>query len=48
MASLIANEFTEATTKLYTSSLIEIGLILFIVSILINILGRLIIRRFSF
>ena len=48
MASLIANEFTEATTKLYTSSLIEIGLILFIVSMLINILGRLIIRRFSF
>lgn len=48
MASLISNEFTEATTKLYTSSLIEIGLILFIVSILINILGRLIIRRFSF
>ena len=48
MASLIANEFTEATTALYTSSLIEIGLILFIVSMLINILGRLIIRRFSF
>ena len=48
MASLIANEFTEATTKLYTSSLIEIGLILFIVSMLINILGRLIIRRFKF
>jgi len=48
MASLIANEFTEATTKLYSSSLIEIGLILFIVSMLINILGRLIIRRFKF
>jgi len=48
MASLIANEFTEATTKLYTSSLIEIGLILFVVSMLINILGRLIIRRFTF
>ncbi|MGC9089753.1 MAG: phosphate ABC transporter permease subunit PstC [Caldisericia bacterium] len=48
MASLIANEFTEATTKLYTSSLIQIGLILFVVSMLINILGRLIIRRFTF
>lgn len=48
MASLIANEFTEATTKLYTSSLIQIGLILFVISMLINILGRLIIRRFSF
>ncbi|MGB9750330.1 MAG: phosphate ABC transporter permease subunit PstC [Caldisericia bacterium] len=48
MASLIANEFTEATTKLYTSSLIQIGLILFVISMLINILGRLIIRRFTF
>jgi phosphate transport system permease protein len=47
MASLIANEFTEATTKLYTSSLIQIGLILFLISMLINIFGRLIIRRFS-
>ncbi|MGB9843442.1 MAG: phosphate ABC transporter permease subunit PstC [Caldisericia bacterium] len=48
MASLIANEFTEATTKLYTSSLIQIGLILFVVSMLINILGKFIIRRFTF
>lgn len=48
MASLIANEFTEATTKLYTSSLIQIGLILFIVSMLINILGRVVIRKLSF
>ena len=48
MASLIANEFTEATTKLYTSSLIQIGLILFLISMLINIFGRLIIRRFSY
>lgn len=48
MASLIANEFTEATTKLYTSSLIQIGLVLFIISISINIFGRLVIRRFRF
>lgn len=48
MASLIANEFTEATTKLYTSSLIQIGLILFLISMLINIFGRFIIRRFSY
>ena len=48
MASLIANEFTEATTKLYTSSLIQIGLILFLISMLINIFGRLIIRRFGY
>jgi phosphate transport system permease protein len=48
MASLIANEFTEATSTLHLSSLIEIGLILFIISMLINILGRVIIRRVSF
>jgi phosphate transport system permease protein len=48
MASLIANEFTEATSILHLSSLIEIGLILFIISMLINILGRVIIRRVSF
>lgn len=48
MASLIANEFTEATTKLYTSSLIQIGLVLFIISMLINVFGRLVIRRFRY
>ncbi|MBC7194386.1 MAG: phosphate ABC transporter permease subunit PstC [Caldisericia bacterium] len=48
MASLIANEFTEATSVLHLSSLIEIGLILFVISMLINILGRLIIKRVSF
>lgn len=48
MASLIANEFTEATAKLYTSSLIQIGLVLFIISMLINVLGRLVIKRFRF
>lgn len=48
MASLIANEFTEATSILHLSSLIEIGLILFIISVLINILGRVIIRKVTF
>jgi phosphate transport system permease protein len=48
MASLIANEFTEATSTMHLSSLIEIGLILFIISMIINILGRVIIRRVSF
>ncbi|MCX8095343.1 MAG: phosphate ABC transporter permease subunit PstC [Caldisericia bacterium] len=48
MASLIANEFTEATSTLHLSSLIEIGLILFLISIIINILGRIIIRKVSF
>lgn len=45
MASVIANEFTESTTELYTASLIEIGLVLFIVTTIINILGRYIINK---
>ncbi len=45
MASVIANEFTEATEKLYLSSLIEIGLLLFIVTTIVNVLGRYIIKK---
>ena len=48
IASVIANEFTEAVGKLYLSSLIEIGLVLFIVSALITIVGRYIIKRLGF
>ncbi|MEJ2724471.1 MAG: phosphate ABC transporter permease subunit PstC [Deltaproteobacteria bacterium] len=40
MASVIANEFTEATATLYLSSLIEIGLLLFLVTTIINIIGK--------
>jgi phosphate transport system permease protein len=47
MASVIANEFTEATGTLYLSSLIEIGLLLFLVTMLINILGRYTIKKMS-
>lgn len=46
MASVIANEFTEATGKMYFSSLIEIGLVLFLVTTIINIIGVNIIKRF--
>jgi len=45
LASVIANEFTEATGNLYLASLIELGLVLFIVTTLINLIGKLIIRR---
>jgi phosphate transport system permease protein len=48
MASVIANEFTEATGKLYTSALIEMGLLLFIVVTIINMIGRKVIRHLSF
>ena len=43
MASVIANEFSEATDDLYTSALIEIGLALFIVTIIVNIFAQLLI-----
>jgi phosphate transport system permease protein len=47
MASIIANEFTEATGKVYLASLVEIALVLFIVTAIINIIGRIIITRMS-
>jgi phosphate transport system permease protein len=45
MAAIVANEFTEATYDLYVSALIEVGLVLFLVAIIINILARLIVWR---
>jgi phosphate transport system permease protein len=45
LASLIANEFTEATTTVYISALIEAGLVLLVVSFLANVIARLMIRR---
>ena len=45
MASVIANEFTEATFDLYLHALIEIGLVLFVITLLINLLARLLIWR---
>jgi phosphate transport system permease protein len=47
MASVIANEFTEATGSLYLASLIELALVLFIVTMIINVLGKLIIHKMS-
>ena len=43
MASVIANEFTEATGDLYLSALVEIGLGLFLVTIVVNILAGLLV-----
>ena len=45
MASVIANEFTEATSPLYVSALIEIGLVLFVMTLLINAMAQLLINR---
>jgi phosphate transport system permease protein len=43
MASVIANEFSEATENIYLSSLMEIGLALFLVTIVVNALAQLLI-----
>ena len=43
MASVIANEFTEATGDLYLSALVEIGLALFLVTLVVNALARLLV-----
>ena len=43
MAAVIANEFTEAANPLYLSALVEIGLVLFIITLLVNSLSRLLI-----
>ncbi len=43
MAAVIANEFTEAADELYLDALIEIGLVLFIITLLVNSLSRLLI-----
>lgn len=47
MASVIANEFSEATGKVYTSALIEMGLFLFVVATIINVFGKHVIKRFT-
>jgi phosphate transport system permease protein len=47
MASIIANEFTEATTNLYLNALIEIGLVLFFMTLIINFIARFLIWRVS-
>ncbi|MGH7031243.1 MAG: phosphate ABC transporter permease subunit PstC [Stellaceae bacterium] len=44
IASVIANEFTEATTNLYLSALFELGLILLVVSLIVIGIGRLMLR----
>ena len=43
MAAVIANEFTEAASELYLDALVEIGLVLFIITLIVNSLSRLLI-----
>ena len=43
MASVIANEFSEATSDMHRSALVEIGLALFLVTIIVNALARMLV-----
>jgi phosphate transport system permease protein len=45
MAAAIANEFSEATTSMYLSAIFALGLVLFLVTILVNALARLLVWR---
>lgn len=47
LASVIANEFTEATSDMYLSALFEIGLVLLGVTVLINALAQLLLKTFG-
>ncbi|WP_456432877.1 phosphate ABC transporter permease subunit PstC [Thermosulfuriphilus sp.] len=47
MASVIANEFTEATSDIYLASLVEIGLLLFIITLIVNLLARIVINKLA-
>ncbi|UPU38275.1 phosphate ABC transporter permease subunit PstC [Geomonas paludis] len=47
MPSVIANEFAETTSKLHASALMEIGLILMVVTLVVNALARLLIWSVS-
>ena len=43
--AVIANEFTEATDDLYVAALIYAGLVLFLVTVAVNALARLLVNR---
>jgi len=45
MAAAIANEFSEATTSMYLSALFEVGFILFVLTVAVNAIARLLIWR---
>jgi len=47
LASVIANEFTEATTDIYLQALFEIGLVLFGVTILVNLIAQLLLKTLT-
>ncbi|MGA3164245.1 MAG: phosphate ABC transporter permease subunit PstC [Verrucomicrobiota bacterium] len=47
LASVVANEFTEATTDMYLSALFEVGLVLLGVTVVVNALAQLLLKTFA-
>lgn len=47
IASIIANQFNEAGGELHRSAMLELGLVLLVITALINIAGRLVIKKMS-
>jgi phosphate transport system permease protein len=47
LASVVANEFTEATTDIYLNSLFELGLVLLGVTMLVNALAQVMMKTFA-
>jgi phosphate transport system permease protein len=47
LASVVANEFTEATTDMYLNALFELGLVLLGVTVLVNALAQLLLKTFA-
>jgi phosphate transport system permease protein len=45
ISAAIANEFTEATSDLYRSALIELGLLLFVITFIVLACAQLMLRR---
>ncbi len=45
LASVVANEFAEAVTRLHTSALIELGVILFVITLVLNVFARFLVWR---
>src|SRR6266480_3336460 len=45
MAAALANEFSEATTGMYLAALFEVGLVLFVITVTVNALARLLVWR---
>jgi len=48
IASVIANEFTEATADLHLESLITLGLVLLIITTVVNTVGQIVLRKLAF